>query len=263
MTPPASPPDAIAFAESLADAAREIARRWFRAEPPTDRKADASPVTAADREIEAAIRMRISERFPDHGVLGEEQDPHALDADWLWVIDPIDGTKAFMTGKPTFTSLIALTWRGDPVIGVIEAPATLERWVAARGQGARLNGLTAHVRDCASVAEASLYASSPYMFIGEDAAAWSRLQPMAADTLFGADAYHYGLLSAGHCDLVCEADLKPYDFCAVAPVVTEAGGTITDWNGAPLTAFSDGRVLAAGDKARHTDAIRFLGGPAE
>ncbi|MEM7523122.1 MAG: inositol monophosphatase family protein [Pseudomonadota bacterium] len=260
MSADAVPADWIDFAEALADAARATARRWFRASPETVRKADASPVTQADREIEAQLRAMIGDRFPDHGVLGEEQSPHALDAEWLWVIDPIDGTKAFMTGKPTFTSLIALCRRGAPVVGVIEAPATQERWVGAPGRGATLNGATLKTRACASLGEAALYASSPYMFAGDDLAAWSRLQPATADTIFGADAYHYGLLSGGYCDLVCEADLKPYDFCAAIPVVAAAGGVMTDWDGAPLTAFSHGRTLAAGDPARHMEAMARLKG---
>jgi len=260
VTAPDIPADWITVAEDLADAARSIARRWFRADPQTSRKADASPVTQADREIEAALRARIADRFPDHGILGEEEAPTALNADWLWVIDPIDGTKSFMTGKPTFTTLIALTWRGAPVIGVIEAPATQERWVAARGRGARLDGRTIKTRRCGSLSDAALYATTPAMFVGDDAAAWERLREAAEYTLYGADSYHYGLLSGGYCDLVCEADLKPYDFCAAVPIVSEAGGVMTDWRGAPLTAFSSGRTLAAGDPERHMEAIARLEG---
>lgn len=260
MSLPEPRPAWVAFASSLADEARQIARQWFRADPPVETKADHSPVTVADKKIEARLRARLSDRFPDHGVLGEEQPPVNPDAEWVWVIDPIDGTKAFMTGKPTFATLIALLWRGTPVIGVIEASGMRERWVGAQGQRTTLNDKPVSTRACHAMKDAALYATSPRMFEGEDEEAWLRLRDAAAYDLYGADAYQYGMLASGWCDLVCEADLKPFDFCAVVPVITGAGGVVTHWSGAPVTVHGDGRILAAGDPDRHREALALIAG---
>ena len=230
---------AVELAERLADAARPIARRYFRSALTIDDKPDTSPVTAADREIEATLRGMIEEAFPDHGIVGEEHGTVRADAAFVWVIDPIDGTKSFVTGKPLFGTLIALLRDGAPVVGVIEMPALGERWIGAEGRATTFNGEAVTARPCADAADAWLYATSPQMFEGADAAAFDRLQSRCKAAIFGADCYAYGLVANGTADLVCEASTQPYDYCALVPVVEGAGGVITDWQGAPLGLTSE------------------------
>ncbi len=247
-----------ALAERLADAARPIALTYFRGDLDIEAKADMTPVTVADREAEAAMRALIEDAFPDHGIFGEEFGTVRPDAEHLWVLDPIDGTKSFVTGKPLFGTLIALLHRGRPVVGVIDAPALGERWVGAAGRATTFNGRPVRARPCTDLARAWLYATSPHMFEPDDVAAFERLRRRAHQAVYGADCYAYGLLAAGFVDLVAEAGMQPYDYCALVPVVEGAGGVITDWRGGPLTIGSDGRVLAAGDAAVHAAALQAL-----
>jgi inositol-phosphate phosphatase/L-galactose 1-phosphate phosphatase/histidinol-phosphatase len=250
----------VALAVALADLARPIIKGHFRTGTPISDKPDASPVTEADRAAEAAMRARIKDTFPDHGILGEEFGPERTDADFVWVLDPIDGTKAFVTGKPLFGTLIALTNQGRPIVGVIDQPILDERWLGAAGRVTTLNGAQISTRAAAALEDAWLYATSPDMFEGADAEAFARLKNHAKHTLYGADCYAYGLLAAGHTDMICEASLKAYDYCAHVPIIEGAGGVITDWSGAALNIASDGRVLAAGDGKAHAAALEVLQG---
>jgi inositol-phosphate phosphatase / L-galactose 1-phosphate phosphatase / histidinol-phosphatase len=237
----------IAFANELADAAGGIVRRYFRRGIAVDDKADMSPVTIADREAESALRGLIEKRFPDHGILGEEHGSDRADAERVWVLDPIDGTKSFISGVPLFGTLIALVERGVPVLGVIDQPISRERWIGARGHKSTLNDLAISTRACPALQSATLFATSPDMFKGADADAFQRLKSAVKLPRFGGDCYAYGLLAAGFIDLVVEAGLKPYDYAALVPVIVGAGGSMTDWQGRPLSLASDGHVLACGD----------------
>ena len=248
----------LELAGRLADAAAPIALKYFRSGVSVDHKADMSPVTAADREAEAAMRSLIADACPDHGIIGEEHGSQGADAEYVWVLDPIDGTQSFVTGKPLFGILIALTRNGAPILGVIDMPALGERWIGAEGRPTPFNGEDVKTRSCAALGEAWLYATSPEMFEGNDVDAFERLRGKSRRTLYGADCYAYWLLANGTVDMVCEADLKPYDFCALVPVVKGAGGIITDWRGEELSVKSDGRVLAAGDATIHALALKEL-----
>ncbi len=258
MTTPCPEPF-IAFAEELAEAAGAVVRRYFRTPLAVADKADRSPVTVADREAEAAMRALIERRWPEHGIIGEELPPLRADADYVWLLDPIDGTKSFITGRPLFGTLVALGFRGAPILGVIDHVMMGERWVGARGRGTTLNGRPARVRACAGLESAALYASSPDIFEGADAEAFARLSGRVKLPLYGGDCYAYGLLASGYVDLVVEATLGPDDFFALVAVVEEAGGVMTDWAGAPLGLHSDGRVVAAGDRRSHAQALAMLG----
>ena len=165
-----------------------------------------------------------------------------------------------VTGRPTFGTLIALVRRGEPVVGVIEMSALGERWVGAEGQATTFNGQPARARACPELADAWLYATTPEMFVGADAEAFRRLRLRSRAAIYGADCYAYGLLASGTVDLVCEASMQPYDYCAVVPVIRGAGGVATDWHGKPLGLESDGRVLAAGDATAHAAALAALTG---
>jgi inositol-phosphate phosphatase / L-galactose 1-phosphate phosphatase / histidinol-phosphatase len=249
----------LALALRLADAAGAKIRPHFRKPLAVEDKADLTPVTVADRAAEAAMRALIEAHFPDHGILGEEFGRVREDAEFIWVLDPIDGTKSFISGVPLFGTLIALTRSRRPILGVIDQPISRERWVGAAGRATTLNGTAIRCRDCATLDGATLFATTPDMFKGKDAASFARVSVTVKLTRFGADCYAYGLLAAGFVDLVLEASLKPYDFCAMVPIVEGAGGLATDWRGAPLDLTSDGRILVAGDRRAHRAAMALLG----
>ncbi|KFM27711.1 Bifunctional phosphatase IMPL2, chloroplastic [Auxenochlorella protothecoides] len=254
----------VALANRLADSAGAVSSRYFRTPVAVDVKADASPVTIADREAEGAMRDLLSTHAPTHGVFGEEFG-HASgsDPDWTWVLDPIDGTKSFITGRPLFGTLIALTHRGVPVLGVLDQPILRERWVGVLGAETSLNGLPIHTRPCASVGDAYLFATTPHMFSGPNAEAFARVRDASRIPQYGCDCYAYGLVARGLADVVVEADLKPYDFLALVPILEGAGGVMTDWMGEalrldPETITEAHEVVAAGDARTHAQALELL-----
>lgn len=250
----------VALANRLADASGGIVRRYFRTRVKVIGKADASPVTIADRRAEARMRAIIARAFPGHGILGEEHGAERVDAEYVWVLDPIDGTKSFISGMPQFGTLIALLRRGRPILGVIDQPVLRERWVGAEGRRTTFCGRPARTRACRTLGDASLFATSPSMFQGRDARAYERLARAVRLQRFGGDCYAYGQVASGHIDIVIEATLKPYDYLAQVPVIEGAGGAITDWRGKPLGLDSDGRVAAAGDRKLHKAVLRALAG---
>jgi histidinol phosphatase-like enzyme (inositol monophosphatase family) len=258
MTEPC-PTEFVAFAARLADASGAIVRRYFRRRIAVDDKPDRSPVTAADREAEAAIRALIEASYPHHGMLGEEHGTQRDGAEYVWTIDPIDGTKAFITGKPMFGTLVGLARRGRSILGIIDQPILHERWIGAAGRPTLFNGEVAATRECRSLDLAILNATTPDMFVGKDRGAFGRLADAVKHPLYGGDCIAYGLLASGFIDLVVEAGLKPWDFLALAPIVEGAGGRMTDWRGRPLDLASDGRVVAAGDAQLHGLAVARLG----
>ena len=247
------------FAEALAEAAGAAIRPYFRSATPVEAKADASPVTAADRAAEAAMRSLIAEQRPDDGVIGEEYGEDRPDAERVWVLDPIDGTRAFIAGRPLFGTLIALMERGVPVLGVIDQPIARDRWIGGVGVRTTLNGVSATTRAGRPLSAAHLGTTSPHAFDAADFASFEQLRAGVGDTLYGGDCHNYGLVASGHLDLVVEASLKVYDWAALVPVVEGAGGIMRDWAGAALRLGSDGRVVAAGDAALADAALERLG----
>jgi inositol-phosphate phosphatase/L-galactose 1-phosphate phosphatase/histidinol-phosphatase len=248
-----------ALAHRLADRAGEIQKRYFRTPVSVETKADTSPVTIADREAEAAMRELILATFPDHGILGEEHGQERLEAEFVWVLDPIDGTKSFITGRPLFGTLIALAHRGRPVLGLIDQTILRERWVGVAGMPSTWNGRPIRTRACPGLEDATLFTTSPLLFEpGAESDAYHAVQARVRLPMFGGDCYAYGLLAAGFADLVVEAGLAPYDFMALAPVIEGAGGRITDWQGHPLHLGSSGQVAAAGDARTHAAACALL-----
>ncbi len=248
--------DLAAFCNELADAARPIALHYFRRRIGFEQKADLSPVTVADRAIEKELRRRIAGRYPDHGILGEELG-QALGGRYTWYLDPIDGTKSFITGMPLFGTLIALADGHEATMGVIDMPALGERWIGD-ASGARFNNHPAQVSSVTNLAEAQIYTSSPDFFQPDE---WPRYDALSRRCLFrrfGGDCYQYGLLASGHCDIVVETSLKTFDFMALIAVVQGAGGLIRDWNGLPLTPDSDGRIVAASTPQLMEQTLRAL-----
>ncbi len=210
-------PKALALAGQLGDVARAIALEHFRTpQLAVERKSDGSPVTIADRGIETQMRRMIRAAFPNHAIRGEEFAAEG-EGEFTWVLDPIDGTKSFVTGFPLFGSLIALTQDGRPVLGVVEAPALAERWVGCQGRPTLFNGSPARTRACHKVAEAVIYTTTPETFNERELPCFQALAKAAALRRYGGDCYLYGMLAGGHCDLVVEVQLKPHDFMAVVP----------------------------------------------
>jgi inositol-phosphate phosphatase / L-galactose 1-phosphate phosphatase / histidinol-phosphatase len=258
-TPTTAPADFLPFAHTLADAAGAVLRRYFRTPVAVDRKADASPVTVADREAERAMRALIRDAFPEHGIEGEEDGAERGDAPLVWSLDPIDGTKSFITGRPLFGTLISLVRAGRPVLGVIDQCILGERWVGVEGRPSLWNADEIRVRPCPDLYQAVLYATSPDMFpTPAERAAFARVAAAARQPMYGGDCYAYGLLAMGFADVIVEAGLQAHDFCALVPVIEGAGGVMTDWEGRPLTAASDGRVVAAGDERVLNQTLTLL-----
>jgi inositol-phosphate phosphatase / L-galactose 1-phosphate phosphatase / histidinol-phosphatase len=235
-----------------------VIRSHYRAALAVESKADASPVTVADRQTEQVLREMIRAAYPDHGIEGEEFPGERLDAEYVWRLDPIDGTKSFVVGRPLFGTLIGLTRAGHPILGVIDQCILAERWVGVAGQGSTWNGQPIHVRACPSLADAILSLTSPQMFTAAERAAVARLESAVRFPVYGGDCYAYGLLAMGRVDLIVEADLDVHDFMALVPVIEGAGGFVTDWQGAALHPASDGRIVAAGDRRVHARALELL-----
>jgi myo-inositol-1(or 4)-monophosphatase len=256
--------DFAAFVEQLAAVAGEAALPFFRTTLGVDNKSVGGgfdPVTAADRGAETAMRAMIHANFPEHGIVGEEFGDERPDAEYVWVIDPIDGTKSFISGMPIWGTLIGLTRAGRPVYGMMCQPFTREQFTGDGGS-ARYRGPTGdralRVRSCAELADAALYTTSPLMMSAADLNAFNRVQARVRLSRYGGDCYAYCMLAAGHVDLVIETDLKPYDITALIPIIEGAGGLVTTWEGAPAAA--GGRVVAAGDRRLHAAALRLLAG---
>ncbi|CAK9211292.1 unnamed protein product [Sphagnum troendelagicum] len=258
----------VEVANKLADAAGTIIRTYFRTRFDIIDKADTSPVTIADRAAEEAMRTILAECFPTHAIYGEEGGLKMPEggAKYTWVLDPIDGTKSFITGKPVFGTLIALVQEGVPVLGVIDQPVLRERWIGRQGHATTMNGNNIHSRSsCTALKNAYLYTTSPHLFGKSAEEAFIRVRNQVKIPLYGCDCYAYGLLAAGFVDLVVESGLKPYDFLALVPVVEGAGGVITDWHGQRLQWSPDTdlpsavfEVIAAGSANLHKAAVTAL-----
>ena len=218
------------------------------------------PVTRADRDAEAAMRRLIAERFPDHGVIGEEYGEDRPDADHVWVLDPVDGTRAFVAGLPLWTSLIALRHEGRPVTGVIAQPVLDEIFLGGPSGAVLLKGseepCALRTRACPSLNDAVIATTDPDIFTGAELGAWTQVRAAARLARLGCDAYAYAMVAAGRIDLVAETSLKPWDWSALVPVVEAAGGKVVNWRGQATD--DKGQVLAVGDAALIDQALVTL-----
>jgi inositol-phosphate phosphatase / L-galactose 1-phosphate phosphatase / histidinol-phosphatase len=250
----------IALFHALADAAGAAIRPYYRADFGLESKADASPVTLADRAAEAAIRTILGQERPEDGIIGEEYGSERAGASRQWVIDPIDGTTSFVAGRPIFGTLISLMVDGWPVMGLIDQPILQERWIGGAGHPTTLNGKRVKTRACPELKEAILSTTSPNCFSPHEGEHFMALAAKTAHRrlIWGGDCYNYALLASGHIDIVVEAGLKLHDLAALVPVVEAAGGMMCDWNGEPLHAGSAGDVIALGDPARLEDVLEGL-----
>ncbi len=252
------PEDYLTTALEAIDTARKITSKYFRTPLEIDNKLDQTPVTIADRETESAMRTLILGKHPDHGFFGEESGDQTDSQQWRWIIDPIDGTKSYATGKPTFGTLIALLYDELPVLGIIDHGALKERWIGIHGRPTTFNGTTCTTSSVQNLLQATIYTTTLDMFDQKSFNQYSKLSEECRFRAFGGDCYSYGLLSSGYTDLVCEADLKPFDYLALVPVVEGAGGIITDWKGNSLSLHSGDQVLAAANSTLHRAALERL-----
>jgi len=252
----------VKFLDALADAAAKAIMPHFRASTEVTNKAAShfDPVTAADREAEAAMRRLIGEACPDHGIVGEEYGPERADARHVWVLDPIDGTRSFITGLPTWGTLIGLLEDGRPRLGMMAQPFTGERF-AGDGKRAWYTGpggaRPIRTRPAPALAGAALFTTSPYLFSADEGEAYRRIERSVRLARYGCDCYAYCMVAAGQADIVIEAGLQSYDIVALIPVVEGAGGRLTAWDGG--SAAAGGRVCATGDPALHEVVLAELG----
>jgi histidinol phosphatase-like enzyme (inositol monophosphatase family) len=253
------------FIQALDAAAGEVTLPLFRSGLSMANKAsvDAAfdPVTAADHGAEAAIRKLISQRFPEHGVIGEEYGEDRPDAEFVWVLDPVDGTRAFVAGLPLWAHLIGLRFQGEPLLGVIGQPYLKEVFLGSP-TGSRLirpDGVRPlQVRPCARLTEATLAATDPAAyFTGAEIGAWNQVRAASRIVRLGGDSYIFALLAMGTIDLVLESQLKVWDIDPIIPVIENAGGLVCDWRGARLGRHG-GQVVAAGDRRCLDEALVSL-----
>ncbi|MCP4469399.1 MAG: inositol monophosphatase family protein [Gammaproteobacteria bacterium] len=237
--------------------ATEIALQYFRTAVPVDVKNDSTPVTLADREIEQRIRELLGRRFPECGVLGEEQG-HSEGSGGTWVIDPIDGTKSFLLGNPLFGCLLGFVHNGKVEAGGLAMPALSENWIAGNGRATELNGKRVQTRNCTKLVEAALLTSSPDFFTETERARFEQVSRQVRYRRFGGDCYTYAMLAGGWCDLVVESSLFPFDYLPLVPIVEQAGGVISDWQGNPLGLDSGHQVIAAATQSLHEMAVSIL-----
>ena len=255
------PQEFVALAHRLADTAGEIIRRFFRSDHSVEVKQDGSPVTIADKKVEQALRTLINMQFPEHSIIGEEFGDNNKDSDLAWILDPIDGTGSFVTGKPIFGTLIALYQGKTPLLGVLDQPVTGERWFCSLGRCTELNGQTVQTRTGRTLAMAYLDATHPSMFTSPTGKRFWNLANAVRETRWGSDCYAFGVLATGFVDIVCETGLHFHDYAALVPIIEGAGGKITDWHGNKLGSGSDGTVLATGDVQLHQQALEILNKP--
>src|SRR6478609_828380 len=255
--------DFAAFVDRLATVSGEAILPFFRTSLGVENKGGPGtfdPVTAADRAAETAMRTLIRASFPDHGIVGEEYGNERTQAEYVWVLDPIDGTKSFISGMPIWGSLIGLMRNGVAVFGMMHQPFVGERFTGDGG-AAHYRGPAGerelHVRPCASLSDAMLFTTSPQLMNADERAAFGRVEAAVKLSRYGGDCYPYCMLAAGHVDLVIEAGLKPHDIVALIPIIEGAGGIITTWEGG--SAAKGGRIVAAGDKRVHGAALTLLG----
>jgi inositol-phosphate phosphatase / L-galactose 1-phosphate phosphatase / histidinol-phosphatase len=248
----------LAFAHELADTAHAMLAPAGRVRPDVEVKTDRSFVTAFDLEIEQRLREIITKRYPSHGILGEEGEPSAIDAELVWVLDPIDGTAPFIAGVPVYGTLISLTLDGAPVVGVIDMASTPDRWIGARGRQTRHTNGPCRTRACASLAQAILTSSNPDFFPEADVPVLDALRKVTAWRIFGSACMAYGLMASGRTDVAVDTGFKVHDFAPFVPIIEGAGGRITDWQGQPLTLTSGPTVLAACQPDRHAEALAIV-----
>ncbi|MBX9740472.1 MAG: histidinol-phosphatase [Beijerinckiaceae bacterium] len=259
--------DFARFVEDLATASGEAILPFFRTQMGADDKSGGGvfdPVTEADRAAESIMRRMIEQSFPEHGIIGEEFGDKNPSSEYVWVLDPIDGTKSFISGMPVWGTLIGLQHNGRPCYGMMHQPFTRERF-SGDSKSALWRGLDRlgkpverrlHARACADLSSATLMTTHPALLAPGTLDAYRRVEEKVRLSRYGGDCYAYSMIAAGHVDLVIESGLKPYDIVALVPIVEGSGGIVTNWSGG--SPADGGAIIAAGDRRVHAQALKLL-----
>lgn len=250
--------ECVKHAQTVAELACESARGFFRGKLGIEFKADSSPVTQADKGIEDEVRGYLARHFPDHGIFGEEHGANGVDKDNLWIVDPIDGTRSFLSGNPLFGFLLAYLRHGTPQIGVVGMPVLGEIFVGVKGRGAKLNGEPIQASEVRALDGAVFYVNEGDKIYRDHPAVFDRLMQSGQTRRMSYDCYPHALLAAGHVDAVIDYDLQPYDYLPVSTLIEAAGGIMTDWQGNKLDLNSDGRVISAATPQLHADLLDLV-----
>jgi histidinol phosphatase-like enzyme (inositol monophosphatase family) len=253
----------IDFANHLADLSQAIAVKYFRKNHQESTKEDDSPVTIADREIEKKLRDEIEKKYPNHSIIGEEYGIKKTNSDYCWILDPIDGTSSFIIGRPIFGTLIALSLQNQPILGIMNQPISGERWLGVKNSGAWFNNQKIKTRNCTSISDAVMCSSSSFYFQNGDEEILKKISSKTkyqkiGGVIYGGDCYSYASLASGMVDVVIDPGLKIYDYAALQPIIEEAGGVITDWNGENLNLASNVKVIASANQKLHDQMLKLI-----
>ena len=250
--------DLVSFSNTLVDESSKVIKKYFRKKIEIENKDDESPVTIADKKTELRIRELIESKFPEHGILGEEFEGKNIDSEYLWVIDPIDGTRSFIAGHKDFGTLIALLHNKEPIIGIIDCPIHEERWVGVKGRNTLLNGQQVKSSGVTLLEES--YVCTSGLYFGDDnfKKSFDKILDKSKYHRFGGDCYMYGMAASGFIDIVIEDTLKIHDYMALIPVINGAGGIITDKYGKKISLESDGSVVVSANNALHKELIDII-----
>jgi inositol-phosphate phosphatase/L-galactose 1-phosphate phosphatase/histidinol-phosphatase len=247
-----------ASASKMVDLSGELIRTDQQNSFVIDIKDDGSPVTSIDKAAEMSIRSTINQLYPDHGIDGEEYGPSAADSEFVWVIDPIDGTLPFVAGLPVFGTLLALLHNGVPVLGVIDMPMTRERWIGGTCLPTTHNGKAVRTRSCKNLASAVMSTSNPDFYDETSIPILKRMQQASMLNVYGGSCMAYGQIASGRIDVGIDVQFDIHDYLPLVPVISGAGGIISDWYGNPLDMNSGDRFIAAGDQRTHAEALNVL-----
>ena len=248
----------IKIANECADVSGKIIKDNFRKNLKINIKKDKSPVTQVDYLSEKRIREIIKKKAPECGFVGEETGKYNEKNEYTFVIDPLDGTRGYVTGKPLFGTLIGLLRNNEPLMGLLNQPILKERWIGIANKETRYNNKIVKTRKCKKLRGSKMYATSPMMFDGKDQKIYKKIRSEIGETLFGIDCYAHGLMALGFIDVILEAKLKPWDYLASSAIISGAGGKFTDWNGKELNLNSDGRIVATGDPKIHKQILKII-----
>ena len=248
----------LRLAHEMADATGEVLRQAFLKRPAIEIKEDRSFVTEFDKAVEQTLRQMIEEEYPHHGILGEEFESKNTDADLVWVLDPIDGTAQFIAGIPVFGTLIGLAWEGQPFLGVMNHPATGDRWAGVSGKFAEHNGRPVQSRGCSGPESAFVTCSNPDFMTDIELSRFRKLRDIATYVQYGGSCLAYGLLASGRTNLAIDSAFEPFDYFACAAVIRGAGGVFSNWDGEDVGLDWTGGILAAGDRVCHNKAVEIL-----
>ena len=248
----------VEFANKLADEASKISMQYFRTKLSIDQKNDMSPVTIADQNTEIKIREMINKKYPNHGILGEEFEAIKPDSEFVWVIDPIDGTRSFIAGHKDFGNLIALTQNNNPILGIINCPAHQERWVGIINKETTMNNNVVKTSNTSLINESHFCTSGLYLEDDHFKKSCDKIINKTKYYRLGGDCYMYGMVASGLIEIVLEDTLKTHDYMALVPIIEGAGGVVTDKYGGPVTINSDGSILASANKSLHNQIIDII-----